>query len=292
MSTLLTLSSCLCSCSNFSILHIYAHIHIHTSMEGPPKNRIINWNAGPLVVQTSHTRWVFQEPICMWCCCERLHLASVNFLWRPFQRVCLFHAGWLTSTPAHTTLMFSSFWPKTAWPLCSTLPIHPVSTWVTFFCFPGWKIFFKGKHFAHVEEVKQKTTEALKGIKIYGVKNCSEQWEKCLDRCIASNVIWRWLKFKHVRITTQFFINKFHFGGSPSCVCVYFLHRDYIIEDNHIRPCSWLVFSHNVFIWILWKLPCDHWIRESDSNLQFWPSFKLDKYSWKYFEILMKCLEK
>ena len=45
----------------------------------------------------------------------------------------------------------------------------------------------KGKHFASVEEVKQKMAEALKGIKIQEFKNCFEQWEKRLNRCIASN---------------------------------------------------------------------------------------------------------
>ena len=40
------------------------------------------------------------------------------------------------------------------------------------------KKVLKGKHFADVEEVKQKTTEALRGIKIDEFKNCSEQWKK------------------------------------------------------------------------------------------------------------------
>ena len=38
----------------------------------------------------------------------------------------------------------------------------------------------KGKHFAHVEEVKQKMAEALKGIKIDEFKNCSEKWKNVL----------------------------------------------------------------------------------------------------------------
>ena len=38
-----------------------------------------------------------------------------------------------------------------------------------------------------MEEVKQIVAEALKGIKIDEFKTCSEQWEKSLDRCIASN---------------------------------------------------------------------------------------------------------
>ena len=29
--------------------------------------------------------------------------------------------------------------------------------------------------------------EALKRIKMADFKNCSEQWKKCVDKCIASN---------------------------------------------------------------------------------------------------------
>ena len=39
------------------------------------------------------------------------------------------------------------------------------------------KKVLRGKHFADVEEVKQKVAEALKGIKINKFKNCSEQWK-------------------------------------------------------------------------------------------------------------------
>ena len=49
------------------------------------------------------------------------------------------------------------------------------------------KKVLKGKCFADVEEVKEKMAEALEGIKINELKNRSEQWEKHLDRCIASN---------------------------------------------------------------------------------------------------------
>ena len=38
-----------------------------------------------------------------------------------------------------------------------------------------------------MEEKKQKTAEALRDIKIDEFKNYFEQWEKSLDRCIASN---------------------------------------------------------------------------------------------------------
>ena len=41
--------------------------------------------------------------------------------------------------------------------------------------FPQMKKVLKGKHFAYVEEVKQKMAEVLKGIKIDEFKNCFEQ---------------------------------------------------------------------------------------------------------------------
>ena len=44
--------------------------------------------------------------------------------------------------------------------------------------FPWMKKVLKGKHFANMEEVKQKTAEALKGTKINKFKNWFEQWEK------------------------------------------------------------------------------------------------------------------
>ena len=49
------------------------------------------------------------------------------------------------------------------------------------------KKVLKRKCFADVEEVKQKMSEALKGITINKFTNCLEQWKKHLDRYIASN---------------------------------------------------------------------------------------------------------
>ena len=60
---------------------------------------------------------------------------------------------------------------------CPTLLIHLLSPQATYFLFPLVKKVFKGKHFVNVEEVKQKTTEALKGIEIDKFKNCFEQWK-------------------------------------------------------------------------------------------------------------------
>ena len=53
---------------------------------------------------------------------------------------------------------------------CPTFPIHPISPRGTFL-FPQKKRVLKGEHFADMEAVKQKTAEALKGIKIDKLKN-------------------------------------------------------------------------------------------------------------------------
>ena len=68
------------------------------------------------------------------------------------------------------------------------LPLHLISPQVTFFVclFPQMKIALKGKRFADVEEVKQKTAEALKGTPTDKFKHCLEPWTKHLYRCVAS----------------------------------------------------------------------------------------------------------
>ena len=62
---------------------------------------------------------------------------------------------------------------------------HSLSSLFTWSCpkwlfnlFPQVKNVHKGKCFADVEEVKQKTAETLKSIKIEKFKNCFKQWKK------------------------------------------------------------------------------------------------------------------
>jgi len=45
----------------------------------------------------------------------------------------------------------------------------------------------KGRSFATVEEVKTASQEALNNIKLQQFQRCFTQWEKILDKCIASN---------------------------------------------------------------------------------------------------------
>jgi len=44
----------------------------------------------------------------------------------------------------------------------------------------------KGKRFQDVEEVKEKTTEALKAIILQEFQNCSDQSKKRWDMCVNS----------------------------------------------------------------------------------------------------------
>jgi len=44
----------------------------------------------------------------------------------------------------------------------------------------------KGKRFQNVEEMRVKTTEALKTITLQEFQNCFEQWKKRWDKCIDS----------------------------------------------------------------------------------------------------------
>ena len=187
-------------------------------MKGDPKKPvIISWSVGPL--------WYRLLPLGQ---CSRIPSISVyklallweaafgfsEFFWKLLQRDSPFHDGWPRSAPAHTAECSAAFDRK--WQ--DSMPHPPYSPNLAsrdFFCFPRIKI--KGKHFANVEDLKQKIGEALKGIKMDKFKNCCEQWKNCLDRCvfIKWRVLWGWLKFKHVRITTQFLINKFHFWVPP-----------------------------------------------------------------------------
>ena len=66
------------------------------------------------------------------------------------------------------------------------LPYSPKFALSNFFLFPRMNEVLKEKRFADMEEVRQKTAGALKGIKIDELK-IVEQWEKSLNRCIASN---------------------------------------------------------------------------------------------------------
>jgi len=53
-----------------------------------------------------------------------------------------------------------------------------------FFLFPRMRRDLKGKRFQNVQQVREKTKEALKAITLQEFHNCFEQWKKQWDKCI------------------------------------------------------------------------------------------------------------
>jgi len=48
----------------------------------------------------------------------------------------------------------------------------------------------KGKRFQNVEELREKTMEALKAITFQEFQNCFEEWKKRWDKCIDSQRVY------------------------------------------------------------------------------------------------------
>ena len=166
-----------------------------------------------------------------WHCCEGLHSASVN----SFMKTLSTHlpiSWWVFyehTCPHHVECsVFDQKWHD--------LVPHPISP-SNVFLFPLWKKS-SGKRFADVEEVIQ-MAEALKHIRIEEFKNCFEQWKKVLIGVFhpMGRVLWRWLKFKHVRINTQTFINKFWVFLIPPLYVLTF----FIFPGNYIFKISWKI---------------------------------------------------
>ena len=78
--------------------------------------------------------------------CERLCSASVDFFEDSLNMFAHFTMSDLRAHLPTPHWGFSSFWPKMAWPLCPTFPIHLILPDPLFCCcFPGWKKSSKGK---------------------------------------------------------------------------------------------------------------------------------------------------
>ena len=135
-------------------VHIYIYICVHISMyigRGNPKHlELSSWGWAPC--STGFPRYVWLQRIF-------LKTLSMPLLisWRLIYKHTCPTLHWV----------FISFWPKTAGPLCPTLPIHLIFPQATFVC-----LFVsldekspQRKCFAEVEEVKQNTAQTLKGLK-------------------------------------------------------------------------------------------------------------------------------
>jgi len=73
------------------------------------------------------------------------------------------------------------------WTIVPHPPYSPDLALSDFFLFPTMKKTLKGKRFANVEEVKTASQEALNNIKLQQFQRCFTQWEKRLNKCIASS---------------------------------------------------------------------------------------------------------
>ena len=115
----------------------------------------------PLVVQASSARWVFQ-PICISAPVGGVVRGCIWLQWiifeDSFNTFAHFLMGDLQAHLPTPCWVFSSFWPKMAWPPCPILLIHPISHQATFFVclFSQMKNILKGNYCPDVEEVKQK----------------------------------------------------------------------------------------------------------------------------------------
>ena len=116
-------------------------------MGGPQNTGIIFWRSAPLQYRLPPVGECSRNP--------SVSVHQLTLLWEAafgfsecflkIQSVFPFYGGWFTSTPSHTVLSFQQFLTKNNMtPPCRTLPIHPISPRVTFFCFSSWKKSFKG----------------------------------------------------------------------------------------------------------------------------------------------------
>ena len=140
--------------------------------------------------------------------CQLALTCFSEVFWRLFQHVCSFHDGWFTSAPATTVLSVQQFLIKMAW---HPHPISPQAVfWQVFFfflMFPGTKRNPLKETFAE-EEVKhthtkwQKHQKASKSMSSKTVLSSGKR--SCYRYCIKWRAQGRWLKFNHVKISTQF----------------------------------------------------------------------------------------
>jgi len=88
--------------------------------------------------------------------------------------------------PAHTALSVRQFLMKNGMTTALHPSYFPDLAPCDFFLFPRMKRDLKGKRFQNVEEVREKTTEALKAITLQDFQNCFEHRKKRWDKCIDS----------------------------------------------------------------------------------------------------------
>jgi len=128
---------------------------------------------------------------------DRLSIRNFTLrFWGEWERICEENAqncgdrvtGFsIMTAPAHTALSVTRYLASLGWTVVPHPPYSPDLAPCNFFLFPTMKKTLKGKRFATMEEVKTASQEALNIIKLQQFQRCFTQWEKRLDKCIASN---------------------------------------------------------------------------------------------------------
>ena len=91
------------------------------------------------------------------------------------------------NAPSHTALSVTRYLACLGWTVVPHPPYSLDLAPCDFFLFPTVKKTLKRKRFATVEEVTTASQETLNNIKLQQFQRCFIQWEKRLDKCIASN---------------------------------------------------------------------------------------------------------
>ena len=85
------------------------------------------------------------------------------------------------NTTAHTSMLGREFLVKNKTVIVTQSPYSPDFAPADSFLFPKLKTPIKGKHFASIVEIKEKSKQELLAIPICAFQKCFEDWEKTLS---------------------------------------------------------------------------------------------------------------
>ena len=90
------------------------------------------------------------------------------------------------NAPAHTSMLVRDFLAKNKTVIMPQPPYSPDLAPADFFLFPKLKTPMKGKRFAAIEEIKEKSKQELLAIPKSAFQKCFEDWKKRWHKCIIS----------------------------------------------------------------------------------------------------------
>ena len=90
------------------------------------------------------------------------------------------------NAPAHTSMLVREFLAKNKTVIMPQPPYSPDLAPADFFLFPKLKTPMKGKRFATIEEIKEKSKQELLAIPKSAFQKCFEDWKKRWHKCIIS----------------------------------------------------------------------------------------------------------